>query len=79
MKTYGEILSIIFLIVFVSCKYDSRKDSEKNLPNIVVIYADDLGFGDVSSYGSTELQTPNIDKIANEGIRFTNGYATLYW
>ncbi len=80
MKTYSKILSIIFLIVFVSCKDDSKKDSEinkkKNHPNIVIIYADDLGFGDVSSYGSTELLTPNIDRIANEGIRFTNGYAT---
>ncbi len=80
MKTYSKILSIIFLIVFVSCKDDSKKDPEinkkKNHPNIVIIYADDLGFGDVSSYGSTELLTPNIDRIANEGIRFTNGYAT---
>ena len=80
MKTYGKILSLIFLVLLVSCKKDSKKNLEankkQNRPNIVIIYADDLGFGDVSSYGSTELQTPNIDKIANEGIRFTNGYAT---
>lgn len=80
MKLSNKILGLIFLIVFISCKDDSKKESAKNIkqnhPNIVIIYADDLGFGDVSSYGSTELLTPNIDRIANEGIRFTNGYAT---
>ncbi len=45
-------------------------------PNIVIIYADDLGFGDVSCYGATAVSTPNIDKIAAQGIRFTNGHCT---
>lgn len=45
-------------------------------PNVIVILADDLGYGDVSAYGSTTIKTPNLDKLANEGIRFTNGYAT---
>ncbi len=49
---------------------------EKHKPNIVVIYADDLGIGDVSCYEMGQLQTPGIDRIANEGIRFDNGYAT---
>ncbi|MCL4168592.1 UNVERIFIED_CONTAM: hypothetical protein GTU68_011011, partial [Idotea baltica] len=49
---------------------------EEKKPNIIVVYLDDLGYGDLSSYGATELSTPNIDKLANEGIRFTNGYAT---
>lgn len=45
-------------------------------PNIIVILADDLGFGDVSAYGQTTISTPNIDRLAHEGIAFTNGYAT---
>lgn len=45
-------------------------------PNIVLIYADDLGYGDVSCYGATRLQTPNIDRIANHGLRFTNSHCT---
>ncbi|MGD1889933.1 MAG: sulfatase [Cyclobacteriaceae bacterium] len=45
-------------------------------PNIVVIYLDDLGYGDVSSYGATEISTPNIDALADGGVRFTNGYAS---
>ncbi|MCF8716258.1 arylsulfatase [Joostella atrarenae] len=46
------------------------------LPNVVIIYLDDLGYGDLSSYGATEIKTPNIDRLGNEGIRFINGYAT---
>lgn len=53
-----------------------QKEVKKKLPNIVFIYADDLGYGDVGAYGATELKTPNIDKLANGGIRFSNGYAT---
>jgi arylsulfatase A-like enzyme len=45
-------------------------------PNIVFIYADDLGYGDVSSYGATALKTPNIDRIASEGLRFTDAHAS---
>jgi len=45
-------------------------------PNILIIYADDLGYGDVSAYKNGTLQTPNIDKLAQGGIRFTNGYST---
>lgn len=45
-------------------------------PNIVVMYADDLGFGDVSCYGATALDTPNIDRLASEGVMFYQGYAT---
>lgn len=45
-------------------------------PNIIIILADDLGYGDVSAYGSKSINTPNIDKLAHEGIRFSDGYAT---
>jgi len=45
-------------------------------PNILFIFGDDLGYGDLSCYGATHLQTPNIDHLANNGIRFTNAYTT---
>ena len=45
-------------------------------PNVIVIMADDLGYGDVSCYGATELETPNIDALAANGLRFTQGYCS---
>lgn len=49
---------------------------KKEQPNIVIIYADDLGYGDVGAYGAENLPTPNMDKLTKEGVQFTNGYAT---
>ena len=45
-------------------------------PNLLVIMADDLGYGDVSAYGATALHTPHIDRLAADGLRFTSGYCT---
>src|SRR4051794_3889380 len=45
-------------------------------PNVVLIYADDLGYGDVSAYAAGRIQTPNIDRLARQGIRFTDAHAT---
>jgi len=45
-------------------------------PNIVLIYMDDLGYGDSSAYGAKTIDTPQIDRIAREGVRFTSAYAT---
>lgn len=59
--------------VFVLAGCQSKKEPK---PNIIVILADDLGYGDVSAYGSTTLHTPHIDGLAKGGVCFTNGYAT---
>jgi arylsulfatase A-like enzyme len=48
----------------------------QNRPNVVLIYADDLGYGDVSAYGAGRIKTPNIDRLAREGLRFTDAHAT---
>ena len=45
-------------------------------PNVVLLYADDLGYGDVSCYGSKTISTPNIDRLAAEGLRFTDGHCS---
>jgi arylsulfatase A-like enzyme len=45
-------------------------------PNIIFIYMDDLGYGDVSAYGAKEINTSNIDKLINGGVKFTKGYAS---
>lgn len=50
--------------------------NNRSLPNVIIMYADDLGFGDVGCYGATDIPTPNIDRLAASGLKFTNGYAT---
>jgi arylsulfatase A-like enzyme len=71
-----RIIIITIIVLLSSCEVvKNDKKTTQSRPNIVIIYADDLGFGDVSSYGATVLQTPNIDRIAKEGIKFMNGYA----
>jgi len=73
-------LFFLILLSFISCKENKDTAKEKaetttSKPNIIVIYADDLGYGELGVYGATELRTPNLDKLANGGMRFTNGYA----
>lgn len=48
----------------------------KELPNIIIIEADDLGYGDLSCYGAKSINTPGMDRIANEGLRFTDAHCT---
>lgn len=50
-------------------------DGMRPNPNVIVILADDLGYGDIGCYGSRFISTPNIDALAREGVRFTNAYA----
>lgn len=80
MKKYNRIivLAITILSFITACNAPQKKDkkSAAEKPNIIIIYTDDLGYGDVSSYGATEIQTPNIDKLANGGVRFTDGHAS---
>jgi arylsulfatase A-like enzyme len=77
-----NILLAITILLLSSCKDEKKVNylSEGNpideLPNIVIIYLDDLGYGDLSTYGASEILTPNIDTLADGGVRFTNGYAT---
>ena len=65
-----------FLAFTVSLKSSGQTNNKTVKPNIVFIYLDDLGYGDLSCYGATAIKTPNIDALANGGVRFTNGYAT---
>ncbi|MBX3401219.1 MAG: arylsulfatase [Gemmataceae bacterium] len=68
MKT-GILSLFLFLGSLASAAEPART------PNIVFILADDLGYGDVGCYGQAKIQTPNIDKLAKDGMRFTHAYA----
>jgi arylsulfatase A-like enzyme len=63
-----------FIMVFMGVTIDAQ--SKNQPPNIVVIFADDLGWADLTSYGSSFYETPNLDRLASKGIRFTQSYAT---
>src|SRR6056300_1587796 len=63
------ILSIFALSVALTASAVSR-------PNIIIIYADDVGYGDIGCYGAMALDTPSVDRLASNGVRFTSAYAT---
>lgn len=77
-KNKSKILSVFSLIMVVftvmGCLQEKKKTSQKNHPNVIVIMTDDLGYVDVGFNGSVEIPTPNIDRIAQQGVKFTNGY-----
>ena len=66
--------TLLLLMLLISCR-SSENSFYQNSPNIVFIFADDLGYGDLSSYGATDISTPNIDFIADNGIKFTDFYS----
>lgn len=67
-------LCLMFFMTTLLLFVNRQAQAEK--PNVIVIMADDLGYGDVSCYGATELKTPHIDRLAAEGLRFTSGYCS---
>jgi len=71
----NRILAPLALLgLFISGVVTAAESPAK--PNVVVIMADDLGYGDVSCNGATAVQTPNVDRLAAEGLRFTSGYCS---
>jgi len=62
-------LILLLVLIIIGCKKQEQK------PNFVFILVDDLGWKDLGCYGSTFHETPNLDKLASEGVRFTNAYA----
>lgn len=71
MKFLPRLAFLLVIFVFVFPLH-----AEVRKPHVIVIMADDLGYGDVSSYGATTFETPHIDRLAAEGLRFTSGYCT---
>ena len=75
---YKLFLVLSIFLAFTRChqKADSTKSIPDDKPNIVLIVADDHGTDDLGCYGNTAIQTPNLDKLASEGVRFTKAYCT---
>ena len=70
MKNFITYLTFFSLLLF-SC---SEKENS-NTPNIVIIFMDDMGYGDISNFGAINYKTPNLDKLVNNGMLFTNFYS----
>ncbi|MFK5971658.1 MAG: sulfatase-like hydrolase/transferase [Flavobacteriaceae bacterium] len=72
MNTLRIIKILLITWVFASCSPEQQVDDR---PNIIFIMVDDMGFADLSSYGRTDYETPRIDALISEGIKFTNAYS----
>ncbi len=68
------VRSLVFalVVVFAVGALKANADVTRRPPNVVIIFADDLGYGDLGCYGATKIKTPSLDRLAREGTRFTN-------
>ncbi|MGB0739936.1 MAG: sulfatase-like hydrolase/transferase, partial [Planctomycetaceae bacterium] len=69
-----QVLAALSLLITESSVAAEKLSAER--PNVVVIMADDMGYGDLSCYGAHSLQTPHLDRLAAGGVRFTSGYCS---
>ncbi|WP_405296607.1 arylsulfatase [Algibacter sp. Ld11] len=72
---FQKIFSTLICLISLLSQSSISCQEKQEFPNIVLINADDLGYGDLSCYGATKLHTPNIDKLAKEGRMFTDAHA----
>ena len=84
MRTLSTICLVLLILVLPACtnkntskesKHISAEDLAGSRPNIIFIMADDLGYGDLGCYGQDKIKSPNIDRLAADGLRFTQTYA----
>jgi arylsulfatase A len=72
------LLSVALLVVLAACGGGKPEDSnaavKKKPPNVIILFADDLGYGDLGSFGHPTIQTPNLDRLAQEGQKWTSFY-----
>src|SRR5687767_6073993 len=69
-----RLTAFVVLVLGLCAAAGVAEAARPDRPNVIFILADDLGYTDVASYGSGYYETPNIDKLAKSGVRFTNGY-----
>ena len=67
------LFTLLIVSIFATVSF-AQKTNER--PNVIIIYADDMGWGDVGYHGFDDILTPNIDKLANDGVYFTQGYVS---
>ena len=75
MKTKFKISKLLFIISICTVCLGCNKTTAQEKPNIIIMMADDLGYGDVGCFGNKIIETPNIDQLASDGVKFTQFYA----
>ena len=66
----------VCLTTTVAFNVSAKEQNTETKPNIIIVYVDDVGYGDLGCYGATKIKTPNIDRLAKTGIRFTNAHSS---
>ena len=74
-KTYMTIALMSPMVCTAAMGAKKAKANNQQKPNVIIILADDLGYGDLGCYGAKNVETPNVDKLAKQGIRFTDAHA----
>jgi arylsulfatase A-like enzyme len=74
-QTFSPMTKKLLLLLITSFFFQFLAAQSKKRPNIIYIMADDMGYADLSCYGRNDYQTPHLDKLASQGIKFTNAYA----
>lgn len=75
-RLHSPCLGILPVLLFAAFAAVSPATAQQRPPNFVIIFCDDLGYGDIGPFGSTRHRTPNLDRMAAEGMRFTDFYST---
>ena len=75
MKQFARFISFAISVILLLGSCTDNPSETESLPNIVVVYCDDLGYGDLGCFGNTEIRTPNIDRMARDGIKFSEFYS----
>ncbi|MEH6305395.1 sulfatase-like hydrolase/transferase [Olivibacter sp. CPCC 100613] len=75
MKKMNIRLNLLAALILFAINVNAQHN-KSDKPNIIYIYADDLGYGEIGPYGQKIIKTPNLDKMANEGIKFTQHYTS---
>lgn len=75
MKPYHCLVSLLAIVFLTACSTSPTSHSSNSRPNIVFLFADDLGYGDIACYGAPDAKTPRLDALAKQGVRFTQHYS----
>ncbi len=75
MKHHNRMIAVAAVVSALAGNGLAADEEASSSPNVVLIFADDLGYGDLGCYGATKVRTPNIDRLAEEGRRFTDAHS----